>query len=75
MKLKAKELIKLLLMQKNIKQKELVAKLMEITGKKYTPSSFAHKVSSGNISYNEVLLITEILGYAIEVKDINQEMK
>ena len=74
MKLQAKELIKVLLSQKKVKQKDLVAKLSEMTGKKYTPSSFSHKAGSGSISYNEVLLVIEILGYEIEIKNTNNEL-
>lgn len=69
MRLRAKELIKTLLLQKGVKQKDLVNKLSEITGRKYTPSSFSHKIGNGTISYNEVLLITEILGYEIDFKN------
>ena len=74
MKLMAKELIKTLLLQKGVKQKDLVSKLSEITGHKYTPSSFSHKVGNGSISYNEVLLISEILGYEIDFKNIQNSL-
>lgn len=74
MKLKAKELIKTLLSQKGIKQKDLIVKLEEITDRKYSASCFSHRISSGSITYNEVLQIAEILGYDIEFKNNDNEM-
>ena len=67
MKLRAKELIKVLLSEQGVKQKEL-AKLMTEKGEKdYTPDSLSHKIGRGTISYDEVLLIADILGYEINV--------
>ena len=74
MKLKAKELIKTLLSQKGLKQKDLLMKMTEITGRKYTESSFSHRAKSGTVSYNEILLIAEILGYKIEFVNTNNEL-
>lgn len=67
MKLKSKELIKVLLSEQGVKQKEL-AKLMTEKGEKdYTPDGLSHKIGRGTISYDEVLLIAELLGYEINV--------
>ena len=74
MKLKSKELIKVLLSEKKIKLKDLVEKLTEITGRKYTPDSFSHKMGRRTISYYEMLIITEILGYSIEIKNTHNEL-
>ncbi len=71
MKLKVREQIKVLLSQEGMKQKDLVILLSEKTGKKYTQTSFAQKLSRGSLSYNEVMEITEILGY--EVKFVKEE--
>lgn len=68
MKLKAKEQIKVLLSQENIMQKDLVKMLAKEMGKNYLPTSLSQKLSRGTISYNEVLLIADILGYDIEFK-------
>lgn len=67
MNLKAKELIKVLLSEQGVKQKELAQILRERTGKPYTPGSLSQKTSRGTISYNEVLLIADILGYEISI--------
>ena len=74
MKLRAKELIKTLLSQKGVKQKDLIAKFSEISKRNYSSSCFSHRVSLGSITYNEVLQIAEILGYDIEFKDNGNEM-
>lgn len=67
MELKSKELIKVLLSEQKVKQKELAKILTEKTGKVYTPDSLSHKIGRGTISYDEMLLITEILGYEINI--------
>ena len=41
--------------------------LSEKAGKSYTPSGLSHKIGRGTISYDEVLLIADILGYEISV--------
>ena len=68
MKLNAKEIIKLLLSKENITQKELTEILTEKTNKKYTQDGFSRKINRGTISYNEVIMIADILGYDIELK-------
>ena len=65
MKLNAKELIKLLIEKEKLTQKELVQILTEKTAKKYTPDGFSRKINRGTISYNEVVMIVDILGYNI----------
>lgn len=68
MKLNAREIVKVLLTRECLRQKELVEILREKTGKKYTQDGLSHKLSRGTISYNEVQLIADILGYDIEFK-------
>ena len=68
MKLNAKEIIKLLLTKENITQKELTSILTEKTDKKYTQDGFSREINRGTISYNEVVMIADILGYDIELK-------
>ena len=65
MRLKAKEIIKVLLSRGHIKQKDLAQALTENTGKKYTQGSLSQKINRGSISYDEVALIADILGYEI----------
>lgn len=66
MKLTAKEIIRLLLTREGIQQKDLAKVLTEKTQKKYTPGSLSQKIYRDSITYNEVLLIADILGYDIE---------
>ncbi len=65
--MKAKELVKVLLSEQKVQQKELAQMLSEKAGKSYTPSGLSHKIGRGTISYDEVLLIADILGYEISV--------
>lgn len=66
MKLEVREQIKTLLAQENIKMKELAVMISEKTGKKCAPDSLSQKLRRGSLSYNETLLIAEILGYRID---------
>ena len=68
MDLKAKEIIKLLLSREQVKQKDLASTLTKMTGKKYTPGSLSQKISRGTISYDEVALIIDILGYKVNIE-------
>lgn len=67
MKLKAKELIKVLLSEQKVQQKELAQMLTEKSDKEYSASGLSHKIGRGTISYDEVLLIADILGYEINI--------
>jgi hypothetical protein len=62
----AKEVVKLLLTREMLTQKKLTELLTEKTNKKYSPESFSRKLSGGTITYNEVALIADILGYEIK---------
>lgn len=61
-----REQIKALLAQENMKMKELALKMQEITGKNYSLQNLSHRLKRGTVSYNEVLQISEILGYNIK---------
>lgn len=65
MKMQVREQIKTLLAQENMKMKELAIKMQEKTGKNYSLQNISHRLKRGTLYYNEVLLITEILGYNI----------
>ena len=65
MKLNAKELIKLLLAKESLTQKELVYLLNEKTNKKYTQDGFSRKLTKGTITFNEVVLIADVLDYEL----------
>lgn len=66
MKLLVKEQIKTLLAQEGLMLKELAEILSQKTGKKCTPDSLSQKLRRGSLTYNETLLIAELLGYRIE---------
>lgn len=66
MKLQIKEQIKTLLAQEGVKLKELATMISEKTGRKCAPDSLSHKLRRGSLTYNETLLIAEILGYRID---------
>lgn len=66
MQINSKNQVKLLLMLEDVKLKELVVKLSEKTRKKYTSDGLSHKLSRGRLTYDEMLLIADILGYKIE---------
>jgi len=63
MKLNAKELIQLLLTKEGMTQKDIARMLTNRTGKTLAPSGLSRKLSQGTITYNEVLMIADILGY------------
>lgn len=66
-----REQIKALLAQENMKMKELALKMQEITGKNYSLQNLSHRLKRGTVSYNEVLQISEILGYSIKFEKNN----
>ena len=68
MKLGAKEVIKLILSKENITQKELAQIITQRTDKKYTPDGLSRKLSQGTITYNDIVMITDILGYEIKIE-------
>lgn len=66
MQLQVKEQIKILLTQEKLKLKQLAEKISQRTGKKCSPDALSHKLGRGTLTYNDTLLIAEILGYKIE---------
>ncbi len=74
MKVLAREQVKSLLAQKGIKLKDLASKMEELSGEKCSANYLSRKLSRGSISYNDVLLIAEILGYDIQFVNNNNEL-
>lgn len=68
MSVKVKEQIKSLLAIRSLTMTFLAEKMSEVTGKSYTLASLLAKLKRGTLSYNEVLIICEILDYEIEFK-------
>ena len=68
MKYSAKDLIKLLISREGLTQKKLASVIEEHIGKKYTADGLSRKLNRGTITYNEVAMIADILGYEIKVE-------
>ena len=68
MKLDVREFIKFLLLKEKMTQKELVQELCRVTGGKYTQDGLSRKLSRGTMTYNEAVMIADILGYDIDIK-------
>ncbi len=71
MELQARERIKSLLAQRGKTMKELAKELSIKLNKNYLPASLSHKLRRGSISYNEMLVIFDILEYKLVFEDIH----
>lgn len=71
MELQARELIKSLLAQRGKTMKELTQELSVRLNRKYLPDSLSHKLRRGSISYNEMLIVFDILEYKLIFEDKN----
>lgn len=65
MKLLIKEQIKTLLAQEGVKLKELANMIADATGQNCSPDSLSHKLRRGSLTYNETLMIADLLDYDI----------
>lgn len=63
--------LKMLLLQEDVKLYELAQAMTEKTGRVYTPTALSHRMGRATITYQEMLIIAEILGY--EIKFIKKE--
>ena len=63
---RVKKQLKHLLLEEDLKIKDIVPKLAEKTGKQYAYDSFIHHLKRATITYEEMLDIAEILGYDIQ---------
>ena len=70
MRVNAKNQVKVLLTYEGVKLKELAEMMQERSGKKYTSNGLSHKLGRGRLTYDEMVLITEILGYKIDFTKI-----
>ncbi len=66
MRLGVREQLKALLSQEAMTQRELVKILSVKKGKNYTPTGFSNKLTRGSFSYNEMMVVAEILGYDVQ---------
>lgn len=62
----AKEQVKSLLAAKGMTLKDLSALITEKSGKNCSSSSLSKKLTRGTISYNDVVYISNLLGYQIK---------
>lgn len=62
--------IKNLANDRDITLKQLAEKIGEVQNKKYSLASLSQKLRNETISYKEIKLIAEILGYRIRFIDI-----
>lgn len=65
MNLLVREQVKALLAQEDIMMKELAIELGKRLNKNYSLDNLSQKLRKGTLSYNEVMLIADILGYEI----------
>lgn len=61
-----KKQLKMLLLQEDVKLYELARAMSEKIGKAYTSDSLSHRMARATITYQEMLVIAEILGYEIK---------
>lgn len=66
MRIEAREQIKLLIGTRGLTMTKLAKLMTEKTGEKYTLSNLSAKMIRGSLSYNEMLLICDILDYKID---------
>ncbi len=64
--------IKILLLKRHMKLKQLAEKITEVTGKKMLSGSLSQKLSRGTLRYSELITICQILNYKIEYIDVKK---
>ena len=64
-----REQIKSILAQKSVTMKEIANFLTQKTNKNYSLANLSSKLKRGTLSYNEVVIIADFLGYDIEFKE------
>ncbi len=65
MDVKIKDQIKILLLQKGVLMKDLVAEMSVRLNKNYSSENLSNKLRNETITYKEIILIADILGYKI----------
>lgn len=69
----SREFVKILLAKEGITLKELARLATEKSDKKYTLDGLSHKMRLGTLRFEDFELFTQILGYKIELKKIENE--
>jgi len=66
------QLVKYLLNQEYMMQKDLSDKLNEITGKKTKPSAFSQKLKRQYLTFRDLKNICQIMGYDLSIEKRKQ---
>ena len=67
------ELVRLLLVRKRITIAELARRMSELEGKEYSRFNVRAKIEKGSLKFYEMVLICEILGYKLDIKELSSE--
>lgn len=68
MNMNSKEQVKIMMVKEGLTAKQLAKLLVEKTGKHYTQQSVLHKISLSSFRFDEVKIISELLGYKIKIE-------
>ncbi len=64
------EVVRLLLYRNKITIAELERRMSELSGKQYTRFNLRAKLQNNRVKFNEAVLIFDILGYKIDLKEL-----
>lgn len=65
------ELVRLLLYRNKISIAELARRMTELGSKEYSRFNVRAKIENGSLKFSEMILILEILGYKIDIKEVS----
>ena len=63
------ELVRLLLLRRRVSIAELARRMSQLGGKEYTRFNVRAKIENGSLRFSEMILICEILGYKLDIKE------
>ena len=66
------ELVRLLLLRNRITIAELARQMSKLSGKEYSRFNVRAKIEKGSIKFSEMVLICEILGYKLDIKELEK---
>ena len=66
------ELVRLILLRKRITIAELARQMSKLSGKEYSRFNVRAKIEKGSIKFSEMVLICEILGYKLDIKELEK---
>lgn len=64
------ELVRLLLFRNKITIAELARRMSVLSNKEYSRFNVRAKIEKGSLRFSEMILILEILGYKIDIREI-----